>query len=55
MEILVEEEEITEGWVFHHRYGDRMKISNMDKGFQQGLRRLQLEEVGIIPEQVEVE
>ena len=51
----MEEEERTEGWVFRHREGDRMKISDMDKAFQQGLSRVQLEEVGMIPEGVELE
>ena len=45
---------INEGWVFQHREGYRMKISDVDKGFQQGLRRVHLEEVGIITEVVEV-
>ena len=45
---------ITEGWVFQHREGYQMNISKTDKGFQQGLRRIQLEELGLIPEVVEV-
>ena len=40
LEILVEEEGITEAWVFQHREGGRMKISDMDEGFQQRLRRV---------------
>ena len=48
LEILVGGEGIIEGWMFQHREGDRMKISDMDKVFQQWLRRLQLEEVGLI-------
>ena len=51
---MVKEEGINEGWVFQHREGYRMKISDVDKGFQQGLRRVHLEEVGIITEVVEV-
>ena len=31
-----------------------MKISDTEKGFQQGLMRVQLEEVGLIPEGLEV-
>ena len=31
-----------------------MKISDMDKGFQKGLRKVQLKEVGLIHEVVEV-
>ena len=53
-EILVEEGGRTEGRVFQHREGDRINISNMDEGFHQGLRRVQLEEVGLIPEGVEL-
>ena len=42
LEILVEEEGITEGWIFQHSEGDRMNISDMDEGFKQGLGRVQL-------------
>ena len=54
LEIMVEEEEKTEGWVFQNNVGDRMNISDMDEGFQQGLTRVKLEEVGMIPKVVEV-
>ena len=54
LEILVKEEGIIEDWVFQHREGYQMKISDVDKGFQQGLRRVQLEEVGLIPEGLDV-
>ena len=40
--------------MFQYREIDQMKISNMVEGFQQGLRRVKLEEVGLIPEGVEV-
>ena len=42
LEIMVKEEEITEGWVFQRREGHRMKISDMNEGFEQGLSRLKL-------------
>ena len=48
--ILVDEEGRTECWVFQHREGDRMKTSDMDEGFQQELMRVNMEEVGLIPE-----
>ena len=50
--IMVEEEGKIGGWVFQHRNEDRTKISDMDKIFQQRLRRVHLEEVGLIPESV---
>ena len=40
--------------MFHHREGYWMKISDMEKGFQQELSRVQMEEVCFIPEGVEV-
>ena len=54
MKIMVEEEGRTKGWVFHHRKGYRMKTSDMDKGFQKGLGRVNLEEVVMIHEGVDV-
>ena len=54
LEIMVEEEEKTEGWLFQNNVGDRININDMDEGFQQGLTRVKLEEVGLIPEVVEV-
>ena len=54
MLILVEEEGRTQGWVYHHREGDKMKISDMDEVFQQGLRRVKLEKLGMIYEGLEV-
>ena len=32
----MEEEGRTKGWVFQHREGGRIKISDMDEVFQQG-------------------
>ena len=54
LEIMVEEEARMEDWMFQHREGNRMNISDMDEVFQQVLRRVKLEEVGLIPEGVEV-
>ena len=34
--------------MFQHRERDQMNISDMDENFQQVLRKLQLEEVGLI-------
>ena len=45
---------MTEGWVFQNRELDRMNTSDVDKGFRQGLRRVQLKEVDLIPKGVEV-
>ena len=39
LEIMVEEEGRTEDWMFQNREGNRVKISDMDKGFQQMLRK----------------
>ena len=43
LKIMVEEEGRTEGWALQNREGDRMKTSDMDEFFQQGLRSVQLE------------
>ena len=43
---MVEEEEKTEGWVFQRREGHRMKISDMDEGFEQVLRRVNFKKSG---------
>ena len=50
----MEEEGRTKGWMFQNREGYWMNISDTEKGFQQGLMRVQLEEVGLIPEGLEV-
>ena len=52
---MVEEEERREGWVFQHREGDSTKTSDMGKGFRKMLRRVKLEEVGLIHYGGEVE
>ena len=54
LEIMVEEEGRTKGWALQNREGDQMKIRDMYEVFQQVLSRVQLEEVGLIPEGVEV-
>ena len=41
--------------MFQHRGGDQTNISGMEKGFQQGLMRIKLKEVGLIPDGVEEE
>ena len=43
---------ITEGWLFQNIEEERMKISDIDDGFQKALWRVQIEGVGMIPEGV---
>ena len=54
METIVEDDGITEGWVFQNIEGERTKINDIEDGFQKDLRWVKIEEVVLIPEGVEV-
>ena len=43
MKILVEDDGRTKCWVLQHIEGKRTKLSDLDNGFQQDLRRFQIE------------
>ena len=54
METIVEDDGITEGWVFQNIEGERTKINDIEDGFQKDLRWVKIKEVVLIPEGVEV-
>ena len=50
----MEDDGRTGDWVFQHLEGERMKMIDINDSFHKALRRVQIEEVGLIREGVGV-